>query len=342
MAMRSSSSMWRSRPTARRSTVSFGPGGQHGRAGGCLEVGPALAAVVDVVEVEAGLVEEPGEVEVGALPAQGAQLVDLGRPARRDGLSQAAQDDLGGLLVELHVAAGGQERELQLHGSFDVAAGAAEQGPVAAVEAELACGGCRRSRGPCRTPCPVALRRPRPSCWRNSVGLSVGRSMSTVSTAGTSTPSLNRSTENTARTSSGGQVPQGGLALGSRAVAPHGDRRRCRGAVKWRAMKRACSTLTQNPRQRIVAGVGVLGDLLDDEAGPGVGAGVGVAEGLDVVAAASAPRDVAQVEAVVDAEVEERREVLLVDGVPEAQLGGDAIVEPVQDRAGRRCARGWR
>ena len=43
-----------------------------------------------------------------------------------------------------------------------------------------------------------------------------------------------------------------------------------------------------------------------------------------------------------DAEVHERREVLLVDGVPEAQLGGDAVVEPVQDRQAvaalrRRC-----
>ena len=137
MAMRSSSSMWRRRPTARRSTVSCGPAAQDGGAGGGLEVGPALAAVVDVVEVEAGLVEEPGEVEVGALAAQRAQLLDLGRPAGRDGLPQAAQDDLGGLLVELHVAAGGQEREPLLHGSLDVPAGAAEQGPVAAVEAEL-------------------------------------------------------------------------------------------------------------------------------------------------------------------------------------------------------------
>ena len=102
--------------------------------------------------------------------------------------------------------------------------------------------------------------------------------------------------------------------------------------LKWRAMKRACSMLTQNPRPRIVAGVGVLGDLLHDEAGPGVGAGVAVAERLDVVAPAAPPRDVAEVEAVVDAEVEERREVLLVDRVPEPQLGGDAIVEPVQDR----------
>ncbi len=27
----------------------------------------------------------------------------------------------------------------------------------------------------------------------------------------------------------------------------------------------------------------------------------------------------------------ERRQLLLVDGVPEAQLGGDAVVEPVED-----------
>ncbi len=32
-----------------------------------------------------------------------------------------------------------------------------------------------------------------------------------------------------------------------------------------------------------------------------------------------------------DAEVEERREVLLVYRVPEAKLGSDAVVEPVQD-----------
>jgi len=36
------------------------------------------------------------------------------------------------------VAAGGQERELLLHGALELPAGAAEQRPVAAVEAELA------------------------------------------------------------------------------------------------------------------------------------------------------------------------------------------------------------
>ncbi len=229
------------------------------------------------------------------------------------------------------MAAGGQEREPLLHGSLDVPAGAAEQGPVAAVEAELACGGCRRSRGRCRTPCPVRLRRPRPSCWRNSVGLSVGRSMRTVSTAGTSTPSLNRSTENTARTRPSARS-RSAASRSVRGLSPQTATDAMPWRLKWRAMKRACSTLTQKPEAAHRRRLGVLGDLLDDEPGPGVGAGVGVAERLDVVAAASAPRDVAQVEAVVDAEVEERRQVLLVDGVPEPQLGGDAVVEPVEDR----------
>ena len=63
--------------------------------------------------------------------------------------------------------------------------------------------------------------------------------------------------------------------------------------LKWSAMKRACWMLTQNPSARIVEIVGVLVDLLDDEPGPGVRAGVGGAERIDVVAAAAPPRDIA-------------------------------------------------
>lgn len=43
----------------------------------------------------------------------------------------------------------------------------------------------------------LGARRPRPSCWRKRVGLSVGRRRRRVSTTGTSTPSLKRSTEKT-------------------------------------------------------------------------------------------------------------------------------------------------
>ena len=86
----------------------------------------------------------------------------------------------------------------------------------------------------------------------------------------------------------------------------------------------------EGPHRR---GVDVVGELVQHEAGPGVVAGVEVLECRDVVALAPPPGDVGEVEAVVDAEVLERREVLAVDGVPEAQLGGDAIVEPLQDGA---------
>ncbi len=91
--------------------------------------------------------------------------------------------------------------------------------------------------------------------------------------------------------------------------------------------------LTQKPKSAHGGGVvGKAEHLLEDRARPGVGAGVQVAEGVDVVALAPAPRDVGEVEPVVDAEVHERREALLVDGVPQAELGGDPVVEPVQDR----------
>ena len=101
------SSTWSRRPIARRSDGSCGPLGRRSGTGGLAEVGPASIAVVDVVEVEPGFVEERGEIDVRAVAAQRTQLVDLGRPPRRDRLAQAAQHDLGGHRVELHVAAGG-------------------------------------------------------------------------------------------------------------------------------------------------------------------------------------------------------------------------------------------
>jgi hypothetical protein len=47
-----------------------GPWRKDRRAGSLPEVGPALGSVVDVVEVESGLVQEAGEVGVGDIPAQ--------------------------------------------------------------------------------------------------------------------------------------------------------------------------------------------------------------------------------------------------------------------------------
>jgi hypothetical protein len=64
----------------------------------------------------------------------------------------------------------------------------------------------------------------------------------------------------------------------------------------------------------------------------GVVGGEEIRQSVHVVAAAANPVDVAQIEAVVDAVVGEGREVALVDGVPDSELCGDAVVEPVEDR----------
>ena len=72
-----------------------------------------------------------------ALPPKGSQLLDLARPPGWDRLAEASEDDLRGLLVELHVAAGQQERKLLHYSLFDVSSGASQQCPIAAVEPKL-------------------------------------------------------------------------------------------------------------------------------------------------------------------------------------------------------------
>jgi hypothetical protein len=81
------------------------------------------------------------------------------------------------------------------------------------------------------------------------------------------------------------------------------------------------------PRSR-----GPRSQLLEHEAGAHVVAGVDLLQRLDVVAAAAFPGHLTEVHPVVDAEVGERGEAVLVDRVPQAQLGGDPLVEPVEDR----------
>ena len=68
-------------------------------------------------------------------------------------------------------------------------------------------------------------------------------------------------------------------------------------------------------------------DLLHYQMDPRVISREDAFEGGDVVSLATAPWDAAQVEPVVNAEVRERREVLLIDCIPDPQLGGDSAVE---------------
>jgi hypothetical protein len=94
--------------------------GQGQDTGSGLQVGPALAAVVYVVEIESGLVQKSGQVDLRNRLTERAKLVHLRRPARRNRIPEATKDDLRRLPVELHVAAGRKEGELLLHGLFDI------------------------------------------------------------------------------------------------------------------------------------------------------------------------------------------------------------------------------
>ncbi len=78
--------------------------------------------------------------------------------------------------------------------------------------------------------------------------------------------------------------------------------------------------------------IAVIGDLLDRRYEPRRLCSCKVAQCLDVVAPSAPPRDVGEVEPVVDPEVHERHQPLLIDSVPQPQLRGDAVIEPVEHR----------
>jgi hypothetical protein len=213
-------------PDARRSGVRWA-GGEDGGAGGGEQVGPALWS-------RRRRRRGRGRFRRGTRPGR-----CRGRTWRSERSSSTLLGPLEGMAfagcaarsrtpcVELHVAAGGQERELRLARRARRRDGCRRAGPgsggrsgtraVRADEVEHGAGALAR-----------VLRRPRPSCWRNSVGLSVGRSMSTVSTSGTSTPSLNRSTENTTFTVPAARS-RSAASRSARGLSPHTPRRRCRG-----------------------------------------------------------------------------------------------------------------
>jgi hypothetical protein len=70
------------------------------------------------------------------------------------------------------------------------------------------------------------------------------------------------------------------------------------------------------------------GKLRDHQARPDVVGREQIRETIDVVPAAAAPGDLPEIEPVVNTVVNERGQPVLVDGVPEAQLGSDPVIEP--------------
>ena len=155
------------------------------------------------------------------------------------------------------MAPAGQEREVTLDLTLDLTAGAAEQGAQFSVESELATMVSDEVDARCRAALSRARRRPRPSCCRNSVGLSVGRSNNRVSTFGTSTPSLNRSTVNTTFTRPAARSRRAAVRS-SIGLSPQIATAGIPTARNCSAMKRAWPIDTQNPRALTFRGSPVL------------------------------------------------------------------------------------
>jgi hypothetical protein len=155
---------------------------------------------IGIVEVEQAGADGAGErllycfAEAFGYGGQGAQFAEQGGPAGGEAGAQAGRHRLLGDAIEHQPAAGWQERKALIELGLQLTAAATEQGAEALVEAEAAVlltdGGCVSWPSAVRQLLPVSgeRRRPRPSCCRNTKALSVGRSSSTVSMVGMSSP----------------------------------------------------------------------------------------------------------------------------------------------------------
>ena len=150
---------------------------------------------------------------------------------------------------------------------------------------------------------------PFPSCWRKSVGLSVGRrNRRSWSTFGTSTPSLKRSTaKNDLKYCQQSKGPLSAFVLLSAAVCPVTATAETPAAEN--TLCHELGVLNADAKAESPHSAWVCNrppNLLKDAARPHITGSKKVRQSVNVVADSATPRDISQVEAVMDAVVEER------------------------------------
>ncbi len=305
-------------------------GGGGVEAGPVPEVGPGVVAGVDVVEVEAGGVEELLQGDVAPRGAA-SSASSAARSAMVRGSAFRMLDSTRSLAtpVQLHVAAGGEEREALLDLPHDVGAGAAEERAEAAVVAELLAVVADEVEDGADG---LALGLPEPAAeLLEEEERALGGAEHEERVDGGDVHALVEEVhaEDDADVASL-QLPERPLPLV--VIRLTGDRHGRDAVLAEHAghVARVGHAHAEAEGAELGRVAEVLGHLLEDALGPDVGAGDDVRERPLVVPPASPPRDLPEVEGVGDAVVGERREAVLVDGVPEPELGGDAVVEPVE------------
>ena len=284
--------------------------------------------------------EELGEPDPVAAPLAG--LSTKRRPPRPpDSRPQVVEDDLPALAVEIDGAAGRQERELL---------------------ARPARRSCRVARP--GSPCSRSSKRNSRCCWpirsitvrlllplraaqtatellgEQRRRLRSGRSSRTQSTSGTSTPSPSTSTENTHRSRPAFRSVEALIADLGRVVARQAMLVKPRLGELARHVSRVLLRDAEPERPHPTRIEHDPLDRFEQLRDADVVAREEVAQLLRRVPAAT-PGQLAQVRAVSDAEVLERDEEALIDCLPQPQLDGDSMVEPLGDVAAieplRRC-----
>ena len=148
-----------------------------------------------------------------------------------------------------------------------------------------------------------------------------------MSTLGMSTPSLKRSTVKTARSFPSERSRNALLRSSERLVCRECHRRQTelREALGHEMRMADADAVAEGSHPRRIGDLPP--DFFDYQMSPRVISCEDAFERCDVISLSAAPRDPAQVEPVMNTEVRKRREVLLIDGIPKSQLGGDSTVE---------------
>ena len=290
------------------------------------KVRPRARSGVDVGQLETALVEEIRQRHVADRAKLGDSLGEVARDRRLD----AVEHDVARHPVELHVAAGREEREVSVDLAFEVDARPSEQGSVAEVESELLA---------------MHADEVEDRAHRLAVGLAEaaaelleeerGALGGTQHQDGVDRGDVDAFVEEVNGEEDGQaavpEVAQGSVAFVVGCLAPDGG---CCDASLVEFVGHESGVGDADAEAECSHGRWVpdaLAKLLDDLANPHVIGRVDVRERSDVVSGASTERHFPQVETVVDSVVGERHQVLLVDRVPHPELGGDTSVEEVLD-----------
>ena len=292
---------------------------------------PGAVARVDLLRLEPRRGEIGGKRDILSTGGQTAELVDARSPPRRHRLPDVLENDPAGDRVELHVAAGRQKGEALLHLPLEILPRPPEERSEATVVAKLLAVLAnevehRADRLPIE-PAEAAAE------LLEEEGGAVGGTEKEDRVDGRHVDPLveqiDREDDVRAPVL---QILERRGPFGIGRVGPDGRRLDARLVEDPSHVPRVrdANTEPEAPDLRWVSGA--PGELLENNPCVGIIGGEHLGEAHDVIAGPAPPGDVPQIGVVVDTVVNKRREAMLVDRIPEAELRRDPITEPAQHR----------